>query len=490
MGYGPDGRQILTNEKLTDGATEMTFAYVPGLFVAGTGKAVLGEVLTRFQGKVKDSLAGQANFKEAAAAYRQPGLFFYANVPEFLTKSNDTKRKTAPGAEVEADSLGWFKLMTNAKAMRYGAGCVKFRDGGLALSLGGSFEPGQKSPFLDLLGGPGVKAEWLRHTPAPATFAVAVSFPEANRSTAVLGFLDAIAKSTGDLGRTPSEAVKELEAKHKISISDSVLGKTVGATIVLPVKQDVPKGAVPLPIIVLHGENAGVSSAWAELLPKLIGDMAGGADPQPATETIDGLKVTTFPAGALPWKAAVHCTQKGEVFVVGLDRKLVAAAANGSTPAAPLGLPTDGANAVGMLQLGGLTRLITEVKLPEGPVVPRGPATPAKPQPNGFRNGFDIEDAPSIQDPASLPDAVKKSEAAAKADFFKALDGLPAASITAKRTGSDLRFEVFQPKVQGGGIAPLVNASVGWFDQVLNRTANPNQHGYYGPRFGRFRGDW
>jgi hypothetical protein len=489
FGYDPNGRQILTNEKLADQPGELTFAYVPGLFVAGSGKDVLGELLSRFQGKAKDSLATQAEFKDASATYRQPGLFAYTNVPAFLKSWDDSKKKIAPGTGVDDEVLGQFRVLLNAKSMRYLAANVNFRDGGLAVSLGGGFEPGQKSPLLDLLGGPGARVEFLRHAPAPATFAVVVSFPETNRSAAVLGFLDGLMKSTGDLGRTPSEAVKELEAKLKISITDSLLNKTTAATIVLPMKQDIPKGAAALPIVVQHGENPDVASRWAELLPKVLGDMTGGADPQPASETIDGLKVITLPAGNLPWKAAVHCTQKGDVFVLGLDRKLVAAAANGATPAAALSLPTDGSSAVGTVHLGALTRLLTESKPPQGPVVPRGPAAPAKTVPGGFnRFGGDFDELPLAPDATNLPEAAKKSEAAAQADFFKALDSIPMASLAAKRTGADLRIELFQPKVQGGGLAPLVNASVGWFDQVLNRTANPNQG--YGPRFGRFRGDW
>ena len=484
--YGQDGRQVLQDEKPHEGTHEATFAYLPGLFVAGTSKAAIGEIVTRFQGKGKGSLAAQQSFKDAAAAYRQPGLFFYGNVPEFLAKSKEAKPKVEAAPEMEHDSLAWFKLLANAKAARYVAGSVRFRDGGLALAIGGSFEPGQKSPLLDLLAGPGVKVELLRHAPQPAAFAFTVSFSESNRSAAVLGFLDALAKANGALGRTPSEAVKELEAKFKVSIAESLLGKTAAATIVFPVKQDLPKGAIALPILVLHGENPGVASAWAELLPKLIGDLSGGDAPQTSSEVIDGLKVITLPAGNLPWKAAVHCVQKGEVFAIGLDRKLVAAAANGATPLPALSVPTDGASIVGSIGAGGLTRLLTEVKPPSGPVVPRGPATPAKPNPGGGFDRFGGEEAPTLPDATNLPDKQKKSEAAAKDDFFKVLDAMPLASVAVKRTGADVRFDLFQPKAHGTGLAPFVNASVGWFDQVLNRSSNPNES-YGSRRFNGFR---
>lgn len=497
MGYDPSGHQILQNDKPPpEGAYEPTFAYLPGLFVGGTSKSAVADVIGRHLSKTKGSLAEQGDFKAAAMAYRQPGLFFYANVPAYLAKLDAPKAKAdiapspAPMPEMEPDSLAWFKLLASAKAMRSVAGNVRFRDGGLAMSFGGSLAAGQKSPLFDLLNAPGVKVDLLKHAPMPATLAAAVSFPEANRAATVLGFLDSLAKANGELGRMPSEAVKELEAKYKVSIIDSLLNKTTGATLVLPAKQDLPKGATPLPLVVLHGENPAIASAWAELIPKVIGDLSGGEPPQLSSEVIDGLKVMTLPAGNLPWKAAVHYAQKGEVFALGLDRKLVAAAANGSPPQ-PLSVPVENAGAVGSIGVGGLVRLLTQVKPSDGPVVPRGPATPAKTVPNGFgRGGFggiDLDDAPSLPvDPANLPQTQQKGEAMAKADLFKSLDVFPAASFAAKRTGLEVRVDVFLPKVHGAALAPFVNASVGWYDQLLNRTNNPNQ-GYYGPRFGRFR---
>lgn len=491
MGYDPNGRQTLQNDKPPpEGAYEPTFAYLPGLFVAGTSKKAISEVIARFQGKAKDSLATVSSFKESAAAHRKPGLFFFANVPEFCARLDEVKKKSSVGMEMEPDALGWFKVLVNAKATRAVSGNLAFRDGGLAVTFGCNLEPGQKSPLLDALSGPGVKIALLRHTPCPATFAFAVAFPEQNRAAAILGFLDGLAKANGSLGRTPSEAVKELEEKLKKPISATLLARTKAATVILPVKQDLPKGAVALPLVVLHTESPEVAVAWDDFLPKLLGDMGGGDAPQVAMETIDGLKVSTLPGGNLPWKSAVHYARKDGTVAIGQDRKLVAAAAKGEAAAPSLAVPTENASLAGSLGAGGLVRLLTEVKKLEGPVVPRGPATPAKVQPNsgfgqfGGPGGF--EDVPTLPGTANLPEKQQKSEDAAKEAFFKALDALPPASFTMKRAGNDLRIEMFQPKLQGGGMAPLINSAVGWFDQVLNRYSNPNG---YGGRY-QFRGGW
>lgn len=488
LGYDPNGRQILQNDKPpTEGVYEPTFAYIPGLFVAGTSKAAVGEVVTRFQGKVKGSLAATPAFKEAAATHRQPGVFFFANVAEFCAKHQEARKKSDGAAEVEPDSLGWFKLLLNAKAVRSIAGCAKFRDGGLAVTIGGSFDPAHKSPLFDFLGGPGAKVELLRHAPAPATLALAISFPEKNRAASILGFLDALAKANGELGRTPGEAVKELEAKYKIAIAADLIGKTRAATVVLPLKQDLPKGAVALPMLVLHTESDEVAAAWEDLVPKLLGDLATAEPPQSSTEIINGLKVISLPAGKMSWKSAVHYTRKGGVFAIGLDRKLVAVAANGAggnseAIALPMGEPPV---LIGSLGLGGMARLLTESAQLDGPVVPRGPVGPAQTLPGFGGRGFSEEfSGPSVPDGTNVPENQKKDEAKAKDAILKALDDLPATSLTARRTGNELRIELFQPKLQGG-LAALVNAGVGWFDKALNRNANPN--GQYGPRYGRFR---
>ncbi len=484
LGYDPNGQQILQNEKPpVEGLYEPTFAYVPGLFVAGTSKAAVGEVIARYQGKSKGSLAETPAFKAAVAAHRQTGVFFFANVAECFAKF-DRARKKAEVADAESDSLGWFKLLANPKAIQTVAGRAYFRDGGAAVTIGATFDPAQKSPLLEVLSGTGAKVELLRRAPGPAAFALAISFPETNRTAAVVGFLDALAKAHGELGRTPGEWIKELEVKYKMPLAQNLIGKTRAAIFVLPLHPALPKGAVSLPTVVLQTESEEVAAAWEEILPRLIGDLGGTATPQASSEAIGNLKVFSLPAGTLPWKAAVHYARKGNEFAIGLNRKLVAASLDseaGKVEAAP---PMVEANAViGSMNLGAMIKLLTEVSPLTGPVVPRGPATPAKPVPAG-RGFSEFMSEPPAGSPT--PEAQKKDEAAAKEALFKSFQALPALSLAARRTGNELRFEMFQPKAPSGGFVPLIDAAVGWFDKTLNRAPMPN--GSFGPRFGRFRG--
>ena len=100
INYDPNGNPLIQNDKaFTDGPHELTFAYTPGLFVIGTNKTSVGHAIKRFLGEEKSGgLGGAAAFKEAAAAHRKTGLFFYVNYPELsgrLTYGGSRRRTAA-----------------------------------------------------------------------------------------------------------------------------------------------------------------------------------------------------------------------------------------------------------------------------------------------------------------------------------------------------------------------------------------------------------
>jgi hypothetical protein len=471
------GRPKLASDKPpTEGPYEATFAYVPGLFAVGTSKAALAEVITRFtaEGKPGGSLLEAAGFKEAAVTHRRPGLFFFVNAPAFCDKYEAAQK--ARGDLVGPDLYAWFKLAANAKAVRTVAGSARFRDGGLAVTIAATFDPAHKSPLAEFLGGTGTRVDLLHHAARPAVFAAAFTFPEKDRPAAVIGFLDALAKATGELGRLPGEAVRELEGKYKVPITDGLIGKTRAVTVVLPVKQVLPKGAVPLPMLVLHTEDPATAAAWEDFLPKLVADL-GMSDPPPApvSETINGVKVFSLAGAGLPWNAAVHYARKGATFAVGLDRNLVASAVSpdpansvlGGDNAAAGGV--DGAAMIGTFSPGEVVRLLAEPDKPQGPVVPvQGPRPPGGP-------------------PGSPPvsEQQRKDEEKALADLVASFGTLPPSVVTVRRAGQEVRLELWQPKVQDGGLAGVIGAALGWYDKVLDRSATPG--GYPVQRVGGIR---
>jgi hypothetical protein len=471
--YDNFGRPLIQNDKPpTDGPHEPTFAYAPGLFVAGTNKAAVAAVLARFHGTVKadGSLAATPAFKSAAAAHRQPGVFFFANVAEFAAKLDAANKSR--GETAASDLYAWFQLAVRPTAVRSVAGSLRFRDGGLAATVTATCDPSHKSPLVEFLAGSGAKVELLHHAPKPAVIAATVALPEKDRAAAVVGFLDALAKAEGEIGRLPGEAVKELEAKLKVPIADGLIGKTRAVTVVMPSKQELPKGVRPLPMLVLHTESAEVAAAWEAFVPKLVGELSGAAAPEPASESIGGVKVFSLAGTGLPLKAAVHYARKGAVFAVGLDRKLVAAAAVGEPVASVVGAvgvpePGDGTALFGTLSPAEVIRLLTERPKTEGPVVPVPGARPRR----NDEGQFELEKE-------------REDETKALNEFLSAFAGMPPMTVAVRRVGGEVRVELWQPKVQNGGLTAVINAGVVWFDKVLNRYADT---GGNIRSFGRFR---
>ncbi len=93
--------------------------------------------------------------------------------------------------------------------------------------------------------------------------------------------------------------MKDVETKHKFSVRDGALAKVRAVTVIVPTKQDLPKGAKSMPMLVLHLEDAAAGTAWDEFLPKLVGEIAGEKPPQPSSETVGGVKVHSLPCNRL-----------------------------------------------------------------------------------------------------------------------------------------------------------------------------------------------
>lgn len=474
ISYDPSGQPKLDNDKPpAEAPYQPTYAYTPGLFVVGTSKAAIAPVIRRFLGEEKAALGATAGFKAAAAEFRKPGVFFYANAPELLSKLDEAGR--VRGAPFDSDLLAWLRFTANAKALKSVAGRVQLRDGGLSLVVSVTLDPTQKSPLGEFLSGPAVKADALHHARRPASFAATVNLPEKNRAAALVGLLDALAKSGGEIGRLPGDVIKDAQTNHKLPLTDALLPKVRAVTVIVPAKQELPKGAKAVPTFVLHLEDATSASAWEDALPALVGELAGEKPPQPSSETLGGVKVLSVAGAALPWKSPVHYARSGTVLVVGQDRKLVAAALAPDASASVVGGPNPLIVPAGDLAVLGTVNLGELVALIELPTAAANSGRPfGGPR---IRRG-------ELTGPEEL---VKEAEKAREA-FVAAFGELPPAAVTVRRAGDSLRLEVFQPKVQNGGLTPVIGAGVNWFDKLMN-LRDPNRAAveiYDGP----FKGRW
>lgn len=466
VNYDNTGRPVLdTSKPPAEGARQATFAHLPGLFVAGTSRAAVGAVVQRFTGDARGSLRDAAGFRAAAAEFRKPGLFFYASAPDLFAALDAAGR--ARGDVAAPEWLTALRVVAGDKALKHVAGRAHFRDGGLAVECATALDPAHTSALAALLAGGAAQPELLAHARRPAIGAVAVALPPKDRAAALTGFLDALAKAGGEIGRLPGEALKELEAEHKVPVRDVLLGKVRAVTVAVPVKQELPKGAVPLPVFVLHTEDAATATAWEEALPKLVSVLAGDAPARPSSEPVGGVKVLSLPGTGLPWKAPVHYARAGTRVAVGLDRKLVGGALAADAAGAALGegafgLPRGDRAAVGALNVGPA---LAELFAP-----PAGPT----------RN----EPPPLDANGTPVPEEVLKGAAKARAAFFAAFDDLPPLALGARASGTEVRFELFQPRVQNGGLTPVLAAGADWLVRALGTGASGP--GAY-PRFRRFR---
>ena len=205
--YGPIGQPKPANDKpVGEGTGELTFAYTPGLVVVGSSRAAVADVVARYKGEGKAALADAASFREAATPMRRTGLFFYAS-PRELCEQLDAAGKGA-GEQVDADGYAFLKMLAKPKSLRYAAGCVRFRDKGLSLAADFALEPGAASLLLTLFGADPAAGVTFRPPAEGFTFCIAAALPAADRSAAVLGFLDDLAKAAGALGRAPAKRRK------------------------------------------------------------------------------------------------------------------------------------------------------------------------------------------------------------------------------------------------------------------------------------------
>lgn len=443
--FGNDGKPLpLENPKPTEGRFEPTYAYRPGLFVVGTNKAAVADVLARFAGKgTTPGLAGEAGFKRLAADRAKPGIFFYA-VPPALARGLTEARK-ADHPVVEGDVLAALQFVGKPETFPVVSGGLELDVDAVSLWLRAGVVPGRSSPLLGLFAGTAGRKFATGMPPAAAAAVTLALPPPAETVGTILEFADACAKAAGALGPPPSEQAADVGKRVGIDLRGDVIRRVAGVTLVIPERQELPRGVSPLPLLACHTDSPTDAEALAGLVPKLACLLTGAERPPDTTvETIQGLRVWSLPGTGVPNATPIHYAAAGPVVVLGLDRQWVArlAAIKGGAEPAELrageGEPDGGVAVLGRFRFGGLARLSESG--PPGPGDrPRVPATPADQQ----------RDAGQLSaDPATA-----------------LLDSLPLAVLTIGVGKDGLRVELavrgFRPK-----LAALVEKLVVWLERA------------------------
>lgn len=410
--------------RLNDGVGVATYAYTPGLFVVGSDKVVVADVLRRFAGKGDaKTLARTEAFKTHQSEREKVGVFLYADPAALAQRLEAAARDGVPGGDLSA----LLKFVVNPKAVKVVTGALDIRSTGLSLALDTELQPGVPSPLGDVLAGGAVSAGNLVVAGRPM-WAFTLALPPAERrASALLALADAVAKANGALGRLPSEIAAAADPKPA-ELFRSVKAVTVFAT----PKLELPKGATPVPMLAIHTETEADAAKWEQSLPSLAALLVGAAGPLPTSSaTVGGVRVTTLSGKQLPGDAALHHARGESLLVIGQDRKLVAEAA-----AAKLAPATGPAIGVGTVSVFPLVK----------PLLPAPPAK--KPDPR--------TDGPQMPEPWLV-------------GLIRASEPLPPIGVSVARTKDVVRveFTLADPK------APLT-ASVGKFlDWVAKRPPDP-----------------
>ncbi len=216
--------------------------------------------------------------------------------------------------------------LLNPKAMRYAAASLSLVNGSIDFQVDVKNRPGTSSPILELIGDQHVSLAEIKAVPKDSiglfTFALKDGEKQYQR---FLALADTI---VGKDGAKPSEQAKGIEQKIKASIGKDILGRIASITVAMPAKQELPKGAMDAPMLIVNAKDVAAAEQLERLVPTLLG-LASGEPIDPVTETIHGQKVRSVPGRAFPWKAALHYGRGGSSLVFGLDRKLVAASMAG-----------------------------------------------------------------------------------------------------------------------------------------------------------------
>ena len=127
-----------------------------------------------------------------------------------------------------------------------------------------------------------------------------------------------------------------------------------------------------------------------------------------------------------------------------------------------------GAVSFGVVSVGDVLLGLLDSPRPNGPVVPKDS------EPLFLPNGNPV--------PETFIEDLKKSRKA----FVESLGSLPPATLTATRAGNELRLELFQPRVQAGGLKAVIDAGANWLDKTGGMSGTNRNGGFERNIYGKW----
>lgn len=338
-----------------EGADEPTYLYVPGLFVVGSGKAAVADVLERFKKPAKEAMAATLG----KADRDRPGVFVWADLPR-LEKEYVAARKRGGADLISPDLFAHLRFLLPGKSLSPAAGHLSIEPDGFALTLQATAADADAAPLLALLNGGSVDAANLR-TWSGGWAGVTLALPaKEQRAKAVVRVADALAAACGDVGQTPGERLAELTAggfKAEADLFPQLKAVTAvmaeGAPgkakpgrpkpgpppeerLVKPGSRE-PEPALPddsppgpsVPTLILTLESVDAAKAWEAAVPQFARWLCHTEKPPgTSSEVVGGLKVVGMVIDHDGGRQTVYFCRNGDQIAVGTDRGRVVAASS------------------------------------------------------------------------------------------------------------------------------------------------------------------
>ncbi|HEV3262736.1 MAG TPA: hypothetical protein VG013_38225 [Gemmataceae bacterium] len=340
------------------------FAMMPDLLVFGTPDAVK-DVIRRAKGKLKDdTLAGVDAYGQASKQVGdKPGLFAYAaDVPRVF----ETIKQHAPLSGHEKAGFATIERLVNPRAFGSEAVSYTLQDGTLRYRAMIGLNPKEKSPLLDVLPDKPLDTALLHFMPKDALFAAAVSNADGEkRWDRLLRLADRIAKEAAKDEPAPSEQLEKMEKALGLKFGKDIAGKitAVGVAMGNPLtllesRGGRPPDAPPVLVILRATDADAAESLVKDVIPKVIGAMAGENAAEPTSKEVGGHTVYSTKLHG----NSVHYGRHEATLVFGHDRAAVAAALQSG--AKKQGLLADKKVHAAVAKLDGPIALVVSKPLP------------------------------------------------------------------------------------------------------------------------------
>ena len=297
------------------------FAHAPGIVLRASSKELLAATIRRFKGKEKsDSLPSHQSFQRLVDRRSEAGILCFADAKALLGLL-EARRKLHGDSESFA-GLVFRKWLPSASIHSFVAR-LDIKSEAIAIRGSIGLDGKASGPLAEFLEGQSLSLPDLHVISKGTPLALTLQLPAGEgRLPRLLALLDSVVKSTGTLGPSAGELVRELDEKKILSTAN--LGKIDRITLLLPPIKSWTNGLPTMPTVLLHGETAEALEPIETALPAFLA-LLNDAKADAVTETIDGIKIKALESKATALGVPIHFGRHDRTLAIGTNGKFIAA---------------------------------------------------------------------------------------------------------------------------------------------------------------------